>query len=89
MMAFSVHKSSVGKLLVCQRMLGEIAKLEDSIAKSKNEYEVHINEAQAIKADLAAVETKVFVINCGTILCESSCYLIVRWKLFYIRAVFD
>ena len=36
-----------------------IAELEKSIARYKEEYAVLISEAQAIKADLAAVEAKV------------------------------
>lgn len=40
-----------------------IAELERSIAKYKEEYAVLISQAQAIKADLAAVEAKV-VISC-------------------------
>ena len=36
-----------------------IANLEQSIARYKEEYAVLISEAQAIKADLAAVEGKV------------------------------
>lgn len=36
-----------------------IADLEKSIAKYKEEYAVLISQAQAIKADLSAVETKV------------------------------
>jgi len=40
-------------------MLSVIAGLERSIARYKEEYAVLISQAQAIKADLAAVETKV------------------------------
>ena len=39
-----------------------IAELERSIARYKEEYAVLISEAQAIKADLAAVEAKVNLI---------------------------
>jgi len=48
-------------------MLSVIAGLERSIARYKEEYAVLISQAQAIKADLAAVETKVsiFVVECG------------------------
>ena len=42
-------------------MLNVIAGLERSIARYKEEYAVLISQAQAIKADLAAVETKVSV----------------------------
>jgi len=42
-------------------MLSVIAGLERSIARYKEEYAVLISEAQAIKADLAAVETKVLI----------------------------
>ena len=38
-----------------------ITDLEKSIAKYKEEYAVLISQAQAIKADLSAVETKVIV----------------------------
>lgn len=40
-----------------------IAELEKSIARYKEEYAVLISEAQAIKADLAAVEAKVFALH--------------------------
>jgi len=40
-------------------MLNVIAGLERSIARYKEEYAILISQAQAIKADLAAVETKV------------------------------
>ena len=40
-----------------------IKELEHSIAKYKEEYAILISQAQAIKADLAAVEAKVSVIN--------------------------
>ena len=40
-------------------MLSVIAGLERSIARYKEEYAILISQAQAIKADLAAVETKV------------------------------
>jgi dynein heavy chain 1, cytosolic len=40
-------------------MLNVITGLEKSIARYKEEYAVLISQAQAIKADLAAVETKV------------------------------
>jgi len=52
-------------------MLSVIAGLERSIARYKEEYAILISQAQAIKADLAAVETKVsvFVVDC------SRCYL--------------
>ena len=43
-----------------------IASLEQSISKYKEEYAVLISQAQAIKADLAAVEAKVG--NCHLIL---------------------
>jgi dynein heavy chain 1 len=42
-------------------MLNVITGLEKSIARYKEEYAVLISQAQAIKADLAAVETKVSV----------------------------
>jgi len=42
-----------------EEMLNVIAGLERSIARYKEEYAVLISQAQAIKADLAAVETKV------------------------------
>jgi len=44
-----------------EEMLNVIAGLERSIARYKEEYAILISEAQAIKADLAAVETKVSV----------------------------
>jgi len=42
-----------------EEMLSVIAGLEHSIARYKEEYAILISQAQAIKADLAAVETKV------------------------------
>jgi len=42
-----------------EEMLSVIAGLERSIARYKEEYAILISQAQAIKADLAAVETKV------------------------------
>jgi len=48
-------------------MLSVITGLERSIARYKEEYAILISQAQAIKADLAAVETKVslfFVYDC-------------------------
>jgi len=44
-----------------EEMLSVIGGLEQSIARYKEEYAVLISQAQAIKADLAAVETKVSV----------------------------
>jgi len=44
-----------------EEMLNVITGLERSIARYKEEYAVLISQAQAIKADLAAVETKVSV----------------------------
>jgi len=41
-------------------MLNVIGGLERSIARYKEEYAILISQAQAIKADLAAVETKVY-----------------------------
>ena len=40
-----------------------ITDLEKSIARYKEEYAVLISQAQAIKADLSAVETKVQILN--------------------------
>ena len=45
-----------------EEMLSLIAGLERSIARYKEEYAILISQAQAIKADLAAVETKVSVL---------------------------
>jgi len=42
-------------------MINVVAGLERSIARYKEEYAVLISQAQAIKADLASVETKVCV----------------------------
>jgi len=47
-----------------EEMLSVIAGLERSIARYKEEYAVLISQAQAIKADLAAVETKVRQLLC-------------------------
>jgi len=55
-----------------EEMLSVIAGLERSIARYKEEYAILISQAQAIKADLAAVETKVslFVVEFGMIIFE-------------------
>ena len=42
-------------------MLSVITGLERSIARYKEEYAILISQAQAIKADLASVETKVTI----------------------------
>ena len=42
-----------------EEMMNLITNLEKSIARYKEEYAVLISQAQAIKADLASVETKV------------------------------
>jgi len=46
-------------------MLNVIAGLERSIARYKEEYAILISQAQAIKADLASVETKVLSFASG------------------------
>ena len=45
-----------------------IKELEHSIAKYKEEYALLISQAQAIKADLAAVEAKVSGVTCRSFL---------------------
>jgi len=66
-----------------EEMLSLIAGLERSIARYKEEYAILISQAQAIKADLAAVETKVALLVIGN--CDV-CWLcdgVVRANLFY------
>ena len=58
-----------------EEMLSVIAGLERSIARYKEEYAVLISQAQAIKADLAAVETKVC-----QLLCIVCCLTTLIWK---------
>lgn|SRR6218665_220353 len=55
-----------------------IANLEKSIGRYKEEYAVLISQAQAIKADLASVETKVMVFTLeewlqGELFCIAPC----------------
>lgn len=51
--------TSVCYLLKADEISHVIAELEKSIARYKEEYAALISQAQAIKADLAAVEAKV------------------------------
>lgn len=55
-----------------------IRDLEASIARYKEEYAVLISEAQAIKADLAAVEAKV----------TAPVFFLIQFKLKYLAALF-
>lgn len=67
-----------------------IRDLEASIARYKEEYAVLISEAQAIKADLAAVEAKVRSSPGGSTLSASSSQLFVGpdmrcpWRLIHV-----
>ncbi len=55
----SLEKEAEENKLKHQEVQKLIAGLEKSIARYKDEYAVLISQAQAIKADLAAVEAKV------------------------------
>jgi len=69
-----------------EEMLSVIAGLERSIARYKEEYAILISQAQAIKADLAAVETKVsvFVLKfCGILQEHLQIIIIIIFLIFF------